>query len=563
MLAKIKKYLKFSNLRQLSKLAAPFRLKIILLIIITSLTSVLAVGTALITRKLIDEAVGRQFSTAVLFLILLALFFILRIAFGSLSGILSIRLSEKIANKIQKDLVSKVYKAEWLYLNQYHSGDLLTRMTSDIGYITNFWVNIFPAIVSLIVQLIFAFATLFYFDKTLALFAFILGPITASIGFILGRKIKKLQHMIQAAESRKRSYLGETIKNIIVVKTFEHEEKSLAKVKEYQDDKYRWIIKKSNMNVFSSFIIAGGYWLGYFAAFVWGLYGLSRHTTSFGTFTAFIELIGYVHGPFEGLVRTIPQIATCLASVERIASLSSIKEEIKTISTSPFPVLKIVGENLSFEYSKNRPVFTDVTFEIKKGELVALVGSSGEGKTTLIRLLLALIHPTSGRIFAQYQNGQTIDLSAATRKLFAYVPQGNTLFSGTIMDNLRMGNSEISAEEVSQALRISCSWDFVQDLPDKENTIIGESAVGLSEGQAQRLSIARALLRKAPILLLDEATSALDPETEKKVLDNIKKIPGLTCLAITHRLSVAEVCDKTFRLTQNGLICDGKDNRFS
>lgn len=555
-MSKIKTYFKISSLRYLLKYANHFWGSIIFIVSASSIVSVISVGNAIITRELIDLAMGNDFSSSVFFLVLLGVLFMLRMGISAWISIVATRLNEKLNNRKQKELVQKLYEAEWLKLNKIHSGDILLRLTSDINYISNFWVNIFPSIIALFVQLISAFITLFYFDRNLAIFAFILGPISAVIGFAIGREVKKLQHNIQRFESINRSYIDETIKNIVVIKTFQQEENSIRKVSENQDNKYKWVKKKSNFSSIASFAIGSGYWLGYFAAFVWGIIRLSKNLTSFGTFTAFIQLVAQVQGPFEGLVRTLPQVASCLASVDRVMEFEGIeleKHKNKNINSKEF--IKLVLKNLSFQYSEGRPVLSNISLSINKGELIGVVGVSGEGKTTLIRLLLALISPESGEAFIQTAEGKKYDISPDTRRFFSYVPQGNTLFSGTIIDNLRLGKDNISIEELEEALIVACAWDFVQSLPDKESTIIGESGVGLSEGQAQRLAIARALLRKSQILLLDEATSALDIHTEKQVLSNISKIvPDITCVAITHRISVTEVCDKVFRISKNGVF---------
>ena len=555
---KIKKYLKISSLKYLIKYASSFWGSIIFIASTYSILSVISVSNAIITRNLIDHAINSNFSSMIYFLVLMGVLFVLRMGISSGENIKSTRLNEKMSNKKQKDLIQKLYDAEWLKLNKIHSGDILLRLTNDINNISNFWVNIFPSIIALFVQLILAFITLFYFDKNLAIFAFVLGPISAVIGFVMGRKVKRLQHNIQKFESINRSYIDETIKNIVVIKTFQQEENSIKKVSENQANKYKWVKKKSNFSAIASFAIGSGYWLGYFAAFVWGIIRLSKKLTSFGTFTAFIQLVAQVQGPFEGLMRTMPQVASCLASVDRVMEFESIeleknKNKNKNIESHEFR--KLVLKNLSFQYSKGRPVLSNISLSINKGELIAIVGVSGEGKTTLIRLLLALIGPESGEAFIQTNDGQKFDISPDTRSFFSYVPQGNTLFSGTILDNLRLGKKNINDEELEEALRIACAWDFVQSLPDKEYTRIGEFGIGLSEGQAQRLAIARALLRKSQILLLDEATSALDIHTEQQVLSNISKmVPDITCIAITHRISVTEVCDKVFRISNSGVI---------
>ena len=534
--------------------AKPFWQPILIIILIQSSLSVTSIGTVIASRRMIDLSVSKNFSKAIFFLIIVAVLYLLNIVSGALVNLISVRLNEKMANSMQRSIITRLYKTEWLPFNKYHSGDILTRLTSDVTNIVNFWVTIFPGILGLVVQLILAFMTLFYFDKTLAVFAFILGPVTIVISFFMGRRLKKMQHKIQTAESRCRSKIQESIQNMLIIKAFNIENKSIKQITENQNEKYNWVVKKSNISILAGITLGSGYWLGYFAAFSWGAYKLSIGLTSFGTFTAFIQLVGQVQGPFSGLSRTLPQFVTSLASVERIMELEALELENIGDSAPLFSenITKIIINNVSFSYKKEKPMISKVSFNLKVGEIAALIGVSGEGKTTMMRLLLSLIKPDSGDITFLLDTGEKVKLTSETRSCFTYVPQGNTLFSGSIVENLYIGKEDATLEELESALKTACAWDFVQELPEKLNTVIGESGLGLSEGQAQRLTIARALLKQSKILLLDEATSALDLETEKAVLSNIRNLrPKKTCIAITHRLSVIDICDRVFRISEN------------
>ncbi len=526
------------------------------MILINSSSSVIMVGNALISKMVIDRAVAKDVRAAVMFAVVLGISMIFNIIISGFGNALTVRVSEKMSNSIQSTLTARLFKTEWLSLNRFHSGDMLTRLTSDISSVVDFWISLVPGTVALSIQIVLAFFALYAFDRNLAMFAFLVGPLTALIGFFMGRKLKAIQHEIQKAESVNRSFIHEVVKNILVVKTFENEDESIQKVRRNQMNKFRLIRKKSNMMIASNIAISGGYVLGYMSAFIWGVVRLSSGMTTFGTFTAFLQLVGQIQGPFNSLSRMVPQVASCLASVERLMEYESLAlEDTKPEEQVHESFRSLVANDVSYSYIPSKWVFQKLSFEINRGEIASLVGVSGEGKTTVIRLLLSLIKPNAGTIGVLNEGGEYEALSPSTRYLFAYVPQGNTLFSGTIADNVRIGDGSATDADIEEALRLACAWDFVLEMPDKLQTIIGESGTGLSEGQAQRISIARALIRKTPILLLDEATSALDMETENRVLSNIRGLmPQRTCIAITHRMSVADVSDKVFRISSHGLL---------
>lgn len=407
-----------------------------------------------------------------------------------------------------------------------------------------------------------AFSVLFIYDKTLALLAFSLGPIAVVMTFLIGKRKKELQHKIEEAHSKYKSYITELIQHILIIKIFQYEEESLKYVSERQNERYTYAIKKNNMSIKTRLVMSGGSYLGYILAFVYGVTKIARGT-SFGTFTAFLQLVGQVQSPTSGLASSFTHLISSLASVERLMELDLIENEIGKATSEP--IIKRVGitmDRVCFGYNPEKKVLLDATFKAKPGEITALIGSSGEGKTTIMRLLLGLVKPDSGNITLDIPKSNDIPISSGTRSYFTYVPQGNTLFSGTIAENLRIGKPDASDKELYKVLKAACAWDFVQSLPKGLDTHLGESNTGISEGQAQRLCIARALLRTAPVLLLDEATSALDMETERSIFENIRKLENKTCVVITHRLSVLPLCDTVYRL-EKGKLYKHQRNDFS
>ncbi|MDT3428819.1 ABC-type bacteriocin/lantibiotic exporter with double-glycine peptidase domain [Paenibacillus forsythiae] len=536
---------------------------IILLNVILSLSGAVL---AIVSKQVIDSAVQNSMRVSGIYATLFALILILQLALSSLLTLRTVKLREAMNNDLQQSFMDRLYKTEWNAAGKYHSGDLLTHLTSDIANITDGLVNTLPSILSLVAQFAAAFITLLYFDKTLALFAFLLGPVSMLVSWYIGSRLKRMQHQIQSAESRYRSLLHECVQNLLIVKTFEHEQDSLHKVQASQANRLFWILKRTRFNVAADLTMGIGYRLGFFLAFIWGAYRISTGAASFGMFTAFLQLVGQIQGPLEGLARTFPVLIAMIASSERLIVFQKLQSEDRSKDMHerlPAALSGISGlqmEHVGYGYEAGKPILTDVSLSIRPGELIALIGTSGEGKTTLLRLLLALIKPQAGNVCLIGPHHERISLSADTRSYFSYVPQGNTLFSGTIADNLRIGHPAATEEEINAALEAACARSFTQKLPHGIHTVIGEHGSGLSEGQAQRIAIARALLRPAPILLLDEATSALDMDTEWAVLQNIRNLkPARTCIAITHRLSVFDVCDHIYRLSKGQLLEQKKE----
>ncbi|WP_281884310.1 ABC transporter ATP-binding protein [Paenibacillus sp. YYML68] len=532
------------------------------LLLLTTIQVILAVShvaTAAVTKQMIDLSVAQSFKAAMLYVLIFAILLIMQLSLGAYLSYKGGMLKETMTHELQKSFMERLYRIEWFTLNKYHNGDIQTRLTSDVTNVVDGWVSTLPMIISLAVQLVTAFLTLWYYDPSLALYAFFLGPVSIALSWFIGRRLKKMQHQIQKAESGYRSVLLENVRHLMTVKTFEYERYSMQQVKEAQRLKLFWVAKRNLFNMTTNLIIGIGYRIGFFLAFVFGAFKLSTGTTTFGTFTAFLQLVGQIQGPMEGLARSLPHVITTITSAERLIEFEQLELEAEKSGNSfsgidQLPALTF--ERVSYAYDEQKPILTDIDLTVKPGETIAIIGSSGEGKTTLLRLMLALLAPKSGQMAIVEANGNKTPITSDTRSCFSYVPQGNTLFSGTIADNIRIGHPSATEEQIVVAARSACAWDFIEKLPDGLQTVVGESGAGLSEGQAQRIAIARALVREAPILLLDEATSALDLDTEWDVLHSIKRMsPHKTCIAITHRMSVIDICDRIFRI-QDGLLME-------
>jgi ABC-type multidrug transport system fused ATPase/permease subunit len=538
----------------------PYLISLIAMIVFSSLLSLCRVGMAIASKELIDAAVLGFWQTTMVAGGCFIAIIIVQIGLQAITSTLTVRTCETMSGNLRYKLFLHLTGVEWVELSKYHSGDILTRMTSDIGVVVDGIMDDLPEIISLFVGLIAAFITLLIYDPILALFAFLLGPVAIGMSYVIGSRYMMIHMKAQESESKYRSYMQECLEHMLILKAFCYEKESGKQIKKLQGDKIHWALQRNRTSVITNALIAGGYWISYFIAFGWGAFRLYKGSATFGTLTAFLQLIEQVQSPFLGLASTIPQVMATVGSAERLMEFEKLPLERTGYFETAYEVERISMNNVSFEYVENSPVLKDITAEILQGEIIGIIGASGEGKTTLIHLIMSLLQPGAGEINLHNGYKKSTIANASIRSLISYVPQGNTLFSGTISENLQIGSSQATKEEQIESLRGADAWDFVEKLPDQLNTVIGERGVGLSEGQAQRIAIARALLRNTPILILDEATSALDIDTEQRVLQTIVALsPKRTCIIITHRPSILNICQRVWKLN-NGKLAELSDN---
>lgn len=508
--------------------------------------SLLSLGMSLISKNIIDRATagkGIAYSIAAFVTVL-----IVSQTITILTSLVSVVISEKFSFGIRRNVYEKILHTNWLSVSKYHTGDLMTRLTSDTDAVANGISGTIPSILILIVQLTSSFITLFVFDRFLALSSLLIAPVAFLASVILGKRLKKLQVKVQESESKYRSFIHESLSNIMIIKSFCDEEYSSEHLYELRNERLYWILKKNRMSLATSSTINVGFQFAYILAFTWGALGISNGSITYGTMSLFLSLVGQVQAPLISLAQTIPKIVSILASAGRIIEIQDLPAEERPNQTIEQTSIGADLEHITFGYNEDS-IFEDTSLHINPGEFVAIVGESGIGKTTLIRLIMSFLNSDSGSISFFNSMGQTEKSTATSRHFISYVPQGNTLFSGTIADNVRMGNRNATEEEIIAALKASSAYDFVQNLPDGMNTVIGEKGHGVSEGQAQRISLARALVRNAPFLVLDEATASLDEKTELRVLEGIRSLtPKPTCILITHRRSVLNYCDKEIKI---------------
>ena len=522
--------------------------------VISSASSLISVYNTLISKSLIDNAIGGNTSQVIKYLIIMISITLGMMLLNPITSLLSTHASTKLNQNIQNKMFEHIEYSSWLEQSKFHSVSLLTRITSDVATISSTLLSTIPNIISILVTLLASFSTLIYLAPSIAIIAIFIGPFLVLVSRYFSKKLKDLYKKAQEEDVKYRAFIQESVQNIMIVKTFCMEKINMDRLIQIQNNKYNIAMKNTKLSAMTGLAMSLCSNLAYFTIFCWGALNISTGVTTYGTFTAMLQLYGKVQSPFSSLASMFPGLISTIAAAERLMELEEIPlEKSSEKEVIDFINPEITFEDVSFEYKKCIKIINNINLTIPYGETIAFVGPSGEGKTTLIRLILALINPSSGKVYLK-ENNKKDSFNRDYRNLISYVPQGNTLFSGTIEDNLRYGNFEATEEEIYEALKNACALDFVNELENGIETVIGEKATGISEGQAQRLAIARSFLRKKPILILDEATSALDPETEVSVLKSVKSLPHKpTCIIITHRPSALNICHRIIRLEKGHL----------
>ena len=522
--------------------------------VISSASSLISVYNTLISKSLIDNAIGGNTSQVIKYLIIMISITLGMMLLNPITSLLSTHASTKLNQNIQNKMFEHIEYSSWLEQSKFHSVSLLTRITSDVATISSTLLSTIPNIISILVTLLASFSTLIYLAPSIAIIAIFIGPFLVLVSRYFSKKLKDLYKKAQEEDVKYRAFIQESVQNIMIVKTFCMEKINMDRLIQIQNNKYNIAMKNTKLSAMTGLAMSLCSNLAYFTIFCWGALNISTGVTTYGTFTAMLQLYGKVQSPFSSLASMFPGLISTIAAAERLMELEEIPlEKSSEKEVIDFINPEITFEDVSFEYKKGIKIINDINLTIPYGETIAFVGPSGEGKTTLIRLILALINPSNGKVYLK-ENNKKDSFNRDYRNLISYVPQGNTLFSGTIEDNLRYGNFEATEEEIYEALKNACALDFVNELENGIETVIGEKATGISEGQAQRLAIARSFLRKKPILILDEATSALDPETEVSVLKSVKSLPHKpTCIIITHRPSALNICHRIIRLAKGHL----------
>lgn len=465
-------------------------------------------------------------------------------------------LGVKAQNRMQQRVLARLLRSEWRGREAMHSGDIVNRLEQDVKTVVTFLTETLPSTVSTVAMFVGAFVYLLQMDTWLAIVTVAILPLFIMVSRIYVAFMRKYNRRVSDTESLIQSLLTETMQHRMLVKTMEADQQMLNRLDGTQQTLRQWVRKRTAFSVANNFFLNLGFSIGFLVAFLWGALRLNAGTLTFGGMTAFLQLVNRIQGPARDLAKLVPAFVSVFTAAERLMELEEIPEEQQGDSQLLPAPCGIRFEQVTYNYGApgQQPVLQDFTFDFPPGSCTAVMGETGAGKTTLIRLLLALIKPQQGEI-TLHSSPSTIHPSPVTlsplhRCNFVYVPQGNTLLSGTLRENLLLGNPQATDAQMFEALRLACA-DFVDDLPDGLDTRFSEQGGGLSEGQAQRISIARALLRPGSVLLLDEATSALDVETERKVLGNILQSHQRTVIFVTHRPAVVDYCSQVLRIPQS------------
>ena len=548
-----------------AKPAVPF---LIFSIIVNIIFAVIGIYNVTVSKSLIDSAISGDSEATIRWLIIMLSITLISMLSSPVTSFMSTHSSTKLTQNIQRKIYQHIQCSDWLEQSKFHSVSLLTRVTSDVSNISSAILGTIPSLVSLTVTLVGSFYTLISWAPSIAFAAVFIGPFLILVGKYFSRKLKDLYKEAQEEDVKYRSFMQESIQNIMIVKTFCMEKINMHRLVEIQNNKYKIAMRNTKLSVMTSMSMSFCSSIAYFTIFTWGVLNIAKGVSTYGTFTGMLQLYSKVQAPFSSLASMIPGLISTIAAAERLMEIEAIPVEkmadekelddigslevaldsISSKVSSTFNKPNIVFDNVSFAYKANNNILNNINLTIDAGETIAFVGPSGEGKTTMIRLILSLINPTEGNILLSEGN-LVKEINRNYRELISYVPQGNTLFSGSIRDNLKYGNPYASDDEIKAALKNACALDFVNELEDGLDTMIGEKGVGISEGQAQRIAIARSFLRERPILILDEATSALDPETEVNVLKAVRALPTKpTCIIITHRPSALNICNRIMKL---------------
>ncbi len=453
----------------------------------------------------------------------------------------------KAQNRMQQKMLDRILRSEWQGRERLHSGDVINRLEKDVGNVVVFLTETIPSTVSTLALFLGAFFYLFSMDKLLSVVIIVMLPIFILFSKLYINRMRFLTREVRDSDSKVQSVLQETVQNRMIIKTLESDSMMVDKLENTQSELRQKVVKRTAFSVFSNLILNFGFALGYLIAFLWSAMRMSAGTLTFGGMTAFLQLVNKIQGPARSLTRLVPQFVSVFTAAERLMEL-----EENPLEEQGDPLLMeapcgIRFNDVSFAYEKEEgQVINHLSFDFKPGSCTAILGETGAGKTTLVRMILALIRPQGGEV-AIYNGKDSATLSPRHRCNLVYVPQGNTLLSGTIRENLRLGRVTATDEEMENALQLACA-DFVKDLPQGLDNPCSESGGGLSEGQAQRIAIARALLREGSVMLFDEATSALDPETERRLLQNILANHDKTIIFITHRPAVVDYCDQVLHV---------------
>lgn len=524
---------------------------IMLIAFFSAIVSIGFVWLALLSKNVLDIATGDREGSLLYNGLALAGLVLLQVVLSGVDSILKTSVSGKLTISIREYLFSLLSRKKYSNISKYHSGDILNRFTSDTDVIVSGAVSIIPSITSMLAKIIGGVVALISLEPNIAIIVLLFGICVPALGRLINKRYKYLHKECQKTEGVSRSFMQECFENTVVIKTFISEVPFVKKLHGYMKENYKLKMKRAFVSATAHLSLYSFFTIGYYAVLVWGAGQIATGKITYGALTAFLQLISQLRAPLQNVSGIMPKYYSVVASAERLIEFEDFEDENMPLEEEKLNKIKdgfsfIEGKNLDFAYDREY-VLKNFCFNVKKGDITAIIGESGSGKSTIFKLILGLYELENGEITI---NGK-IKIDSSLRGLFAYVPQGNMILSGSIRDNITMCNPQVSQEDIVRVAKIAEIHDYISSLEDGYDTLLSERGAGLSDGQIQRISIARALLFDAPILLLDEATSDLDEMTESKVLKNIKQLQDKTVILVTHRNTSLDVCDNVIDVTKS------------
>ena len=539
------------------KSAAKVRGLLVLSVLGSAVDSVCAVSLSLCAKYVKDAAQRGDMAALVRAGAAAAAVILLHLALRMLNKDLQVRIAGRFEMRLKNTAFGTLLEKAYSVVSDHHSGELMTRLTADVTVVSDNFATLLPSVAAMLARLVCAFAVITALDYRFACVLAAAGLILFLCTRLFRGKIKKMHRAVQESDGRLRSFLQEALENLLAVQVFGAYDRTNAEAQDRGEENYEAKLKRNRWSIFANTGFSAVFSGGFLFALLWSGVRLCTGSITFGTLTALLQLVNQVQMPVSNLSGIMPKYYAMLASAERLMELSSLPDDTalnppceKQALWDSFTGLHL--RDVSFSYGRN-PVLKDVQLSLSRGEFAVLSGISGIGKSTLFKLLLGVLKPDAGAVEIETAAG-ALSADKTTRALFSYVPQGNLLFSGTVRENLCFVKADATEEEIDRAVRVSCADEFLRELPEGLDTRLGEGGRGLSEGQMQRLAVARAVLTDAPVLLLDEATSALDAQTERRLLQNLKALPGKTCLLISHKTAAFDVCDRVLELREGRVL---------
>ncbi len=553
-----------SEWKWLLRYISRYKFRIVLYIIMGVVATVMGLGVNVASKFLIDAVLNKNMSTIAVSAAVAVSLGLAQIIVNAVISRIAAKVGTKISNEIRENIYEHIVFSKWKTVRRYHSGDLLNRIEGDAGAVSSSIVTFVPGVFTKLTQFVGCLALVLYYDPTMAVFAFLSTPFLALSSRITAKMTRKYNKESREMNGKLLSFYSESIQNLQMIKAFDITSRYVMQIKQNLSLYRKIRLDHDKFSTIMTACMAGIGLLVSYTCYGWGVYRLWSGAISFGTMTLFLQISGMLTSSFSSLVSMAPgaiSIATAAGRIMEITQMPleqhSDADKAEQISDT---VLKsgvtIECKNLTYTYDdSSAPVVSNISFEASPGETIAFIGPSGEGKTTVLRLILGLLEPDSGSVTMRTADGEVIEISESTRRFCSYVPQDNAVFSGYIADNLRIVCPEATDDELKQVLETADAWSFIEKLPLGIYTSVDEKGINFSEGQIQRISIARALLRDAAVIVMDEATSALDAATEERVLANMmRKHPNRTRVITTHRPSMLKYCTRIYRIGTDGKL---------